>query len=104
MPHTLVTGANSFVAGPIIQTLISEGHQVIGAVRRLKSGDEVLKEHTEWSDKLEFVDIDDYANQDLWNALFKSKDIDYIVHVASPVFSAANNDYDRDFLKPGVEG
>ena len=105
MPHTLVTGANSFVAAFIIQSLISEGHQVIGTVRRLKSGDEILKEHPEWSGSIDFVEINDYTNQDNWDALFKSRDIDYIVHVASPIFSNPETiDYDRDYLKPGVDG
>jgi nucleoside-diphosphate-sugar epimerase len=105
MPHTLVTGANSFVAAHVINTLIAEGHTVTGSVRRATAGEIVLAEHPEWSRKLDFVEIKDYAEAGIWNDVFKSRAFDHIVHVAAPLLdNPANTDYDRDFLRPSVEG
>ena len=104
MPHTLVTGANSFVAAHVINTLIAEGHTVTGSVRRESAGESVLAEHPEWKGKLDFVKIEDYAADGIWDAVFKSKPIDHIVHVAAPLLdNPANTDYDRDFLKQSVD-
>ena|ERR1700761_9764317 len=105
MPHTLVTGANSFVAAHVIKTLVDAGHTVTGSVRRASAGEAVLEEHPEWAGKLDFVEIQDYAETGIWDAVFQSKDFDYIVHVAAPLLdNPANTDYDRDYLRPSVEG
>lgn len=47
MPHTLVTGANSFVAAHVISALIAAGHSVTGSVRRAAAGKEILEWHPE---------------------------------------------------------
>lgn len=105
MPHTLVTGANSFVAAHIISKLISSGHTVTGSVRGASAGYAVLAENSEWKGKLEFVEIKDYAEANIWNDVFKSKDFDYIVHVAAPLLdNPASTDYDEHYLRPSVEG
>jgi len=104
MPRTLVTGANSFVGAHIISTLISQGHTVTGSVRRAPAGETVLKEHPEWKDKLDFIQIENYAASEVWDEFFKSKDVDYIVHVAAPMYGdEQNTDYERDWLRPGIE-
>lgn len=105
MPHTLVTGANSFVAAHIISRLISSGHTVTGSVRRTSAGYAILAEHPEWKGNFEFVEINDYAEAGIWDDVFKSKDFDYIVHVAAPLLdNPANTDYDEHYLRPSVEG
>ncbi|KAH8177001.1 NAD dependent epimerase/dehydratase family protein [Sarocladium implicatum] len=105
MPHTLVTGANSFVGAHVIKALIDAGHTVTGSVRRASSGDDVLAEHPEWQGKLDFVEIPDYATPGAWTAVFLDREFHYIVHVASPmVDDERNTDYDRDWLSPAVNG
>jgi nucleoside-diphosphate-sugar epimerase len=105
MPLTLVTGANSFVAAHIIDTLIREGHNVVGSVRRQAAGEAVLAEHPEWATKLSFVEVKDYAEPSIWDSVFKTHDFDHVVHVAGTMLdNPANTDYDRDFLRPSVEG
>jgi nucleoside-diphosphate-sugar epimerase len=105
MPLTLVTGANSFVAAHVISALIEAGHSVTGSVRRSSAGDAILAEHPEWKSKLDFVEIKDYAEASIWDDVFKSRNFDYIVHVAAPLLdNPANTDFDRDFLRPSVEG
>lgn len=105
MPHTLLTGANSFVGVHIIKTLIDAGHTVTGSVRRASSGKDVLVEHPEWEGKLDFIEVPDYAAPNAWDEVFQQKEYDYVVHVASPIFgNEKNTDYDRDWLRPSVDG
>jgi nucleoside-diphosphate-sugar epimerase len=105
MPHTLVTGANSFVAAHVIANLISKGHKVTGSLRRAASGDAILSEHPEWKGRLDFVEVADYAEPGAWDEIFKAQEFDYIEHIASPMYAdAGNTDYDKHWLKPGVDG
>jgi len=105
MPHTLVTGANSFVAAHILSKLIAEGHTVTGSVRRASAGAAILAENPAWKEKLDFIEITDYATPGIWDDVFKTQSFDYIVHVAAPLLdNPANTDYDRDYLRPSVEG
>lgn len=105
MPHTLVTGANGFVAAHVIGELIASGHTVTGAVRRAEAGEALLAEFPQWSDKLDFVVIDDYANEAVLDKVFQEHNFDYIVHTAAPMPSAeAVKDYDKNFLRPAIEG
>lgn len=125
MPHTLVTGGNSFVAAHVIKELIAAGHTVTGSVRRTSAGEAVLEEHPEWKGKLDFVLIEDYAEAGAFDPVFKSQQFDHvrlsnktptpsprpvlttsqIVHVAAPLLdNPENTDFDRDFLRPSVEG
>lgn len=104
MPHTLVTGANSFVAPHIINELIAEGHTVTGSVRRESAGQSILKEHPEWSGKLDFIVIQDYSDQDALDTVFRNHKFDHVVHVAAPMPGNPELvDYDRDFLRPSVD-
>lgn len=105
MPHTLVTGANSFLAAHIIGELVANGHTVTGSVRRAAAGEALLKEHPEWKDKLDFVIVEDYAQQSELDSIFRTHQFDHIVHTAAPMpGNPAFTDFDRDFLRPSVEG
>jgi len=77
MPHTLVTGANAFVAAHVIAELISLGHTVTGSVRRATAGEDILAEHPEWKGKLDFVTIEDYATEGIWNEVFEKNKFDH---------------------------
>ncbi|KAF1997641.1 NAD(P)-binding protein [Amniculicola lignicola CBS 123094] len=103
MPHTLITGANSFVAAHVINELIANGHTVTGTVRRTSAGEALLKLHPEWEGKLDFETVEDYAKEGAFDEIFKKQDIDYIVHTAAPLLDdPANTDYDKHFLEPSV--
>ena len=105
MPSTLVTGANSFVAAPIIADLISEGHTVTGSVRRAQAGDAILKAHPDWVGKFDYIVVADIASLRSWDEAFRSHDFNHVVHVAAPLLDGpSNTDYDRDFLRPSVDG
>jgi nucleoside-diphosphate-sugar epimerase len=104
MVHTLVTGANSFVGAHVVKTLLNAGHRVTGTVRRQAAGDTIMAAHPEWAG-LTLIVIEDYTVQASWDNLFASLKFDHIIHVAAPLLdNAANTDYDRDFLRPSVEG
>ncbi|KAF2433553.1 NAD(P)-binding protein [Tothia fuscella] len=103
MPHTLVTGANSFVSAHVIQALINAGHSVTGTVRRASAGEAILSVHPEWKGHFDFVEIEDYAKEGVFHDVFKAKEYDHIVHVAAPMgVTDPNADYEKDFLLPGV--
>ncbi|TLD27650.1 NAD(P)-binding protein [Venturia nashicola] len=105
MPHTLVTGANSYVAAHIIDALLSQGHRVTGSVRRQSAGSAILSSNPSWAAKLDFVEIKDYAKPGIWDDVFRARKFDYIFHVAAPLLdNPANVDYDEHFLRPSVEG
>lgn len=104
MPHTLVTGANSFVASHVIGELITKGHTVTGAVRRSPAGKRLLAEHPEWKGRLEFVVVEDYAKTGAFDAIFQAKQYEHIVHTAAPMPSVSNTDFDKHFLRPGIDG
>jgi nucleoside-diphosphate-sugar epimerase len=105
MPHTLVTGANGFVAAHVIDQLIDAGHHVTGSLRSASNGASILATHPEWKDHLDFVGVPDYTTPDVWDDVFKNGRFDYVIHVAAPVFDNPNNsDFERDYLRPGVNG
>jgi nucleoside-diphosphate-sugar epimerase len=104
MPTTLVTGANGFVAAHIIDALISSGHDIVGSVRAATKGKEILDLHPEWASKLKFVPVADYTKAGVWDEVFHEHDVDYVIHSAAPLLDdERNTDFERDFLKPGVD-
>jgi len=105
MPTTLVTGANSFVAAQIIDRLISLGHAVVGSVRSSTKGDEILITHPEYTGKISFVTVSDYAAKGVWDSIMKEGNFDYVNHVAAPLLDDPKlKDFEKDFLKPSVDG
>jgi nucleoside-diphosphate-sugar epimerase len=105
MPHTLVTGANGFVAAHVVDQLIAAGHHVTGSVRTIAKGTELVTVHPEYEGKIDFVTISDYAKDGVWDDVFEKGDFDYVVHVAAPLLdNPKNTDYVRDFATPSVEG
>ncbi|KAF2806094.1 NAD(P)-binding protein [Mytilinidion resinicola] len=104
MPHTLVTGANSFVASHIINELIASGHTVTGCVRRPTAGDAILNTHPEWQEKLSIAIVEDYTQQDVLDKIFKARQYDHVIHVAIPWTSSPTADFGTAWLQPSVNG
>lgn len=103
MPHTLVTGANSFVAAHIIIELLAKGHTVTGTVRRTFAGNKLLTQHPEWKGRFDFEVVEDYAEKDAFSAIFQARQYHHIVHTAAPM-PGASDDFDNHFLRPGIDG
>lgn len=105
MPKTLITGANSFVAAQIIDQLINLGHHVVGSVRSSSKGDEILVTHPEYTGKISFVTIENYAVKETWDNVMREGAFDYVVHTAAPLVDDPRlKDFERDFLVPSVDG
>ncbi|KAH0542650.1 hypothetical protein FGG08_002973 [Glutinoglossum americanum] len=104
MAKTLVTGANGFVAAHVVDSLVKEGHEVVGSVRRDIYGDQLLSVHPEWKGKVTFVNVSDYTKEGAWDEALKEGDFDYVLHIAAPMPSPTNQDFDKDFLEPTVKG
>lgn len=104
MPHTLVTGANSFVAAYVITELINKGHTVTGVVRRSLAGDKLLADNPGWKGYIEFEVVEDYTRTGAFDTIFRSKRFDHVVHTAAPVPTASATNFDERFLRPGVNG
>jgi hypothetical protein len=81
-----------------------KGHDVVGSVRKDIYGDQLLSLHPEWKGKVTFINVSDYTKEGTWDEAFKPGDLDYVLHVAAPMPSSANKDFDRDFLEPNVKG
>jgi nucleoside-diphosphate-sugar epimerase len=105
MPKTLVTGANGFAAAHIIDQLIALGHTVTGSVRSSSKGEQLLATHPEYTGKFSFVIVSDYAKEGTWDEAFRGEEFDYVVHTAAPLLDdPANTDFEKDFLRPSVQG
>lgn len=105
MPKTLLTGANGFVAAHIISELISQGHSVTGSVRTASKGQQILDTHPEWKGHLDFVTVSDYTEPNTWDAVFKGNDFNYVIHTFAPLLDDPRlSDFEKDFLKPSVNG
>ncbi len=103
MAKTLVTGANGFVAGHIIDQLIAAGHQVTGSVRSADKGKQILAAHPEYTGRLSFVIVSDYSASGTWDETMEEVDFDYVIHTAAPLLDDPRNvDFRRDFLQPSV--
>jgi len=105
MPSTLLTGANSFFAAHLLNQLISDGHIVTGTVRSLSKGEQLLKVHPEWTDKIRFVEVSHLSQRGAWDGVIQEGNFDYVIHNAAPMpDSRIATDFDRDFLEPNVAG
>ena len=81
------------------------GHTVIGSVRSVEKGEELLSVHPEWKDNLSFAIVSDFTATGTWVKTFQEHDLDYVVHVAAPAWDdPTNTDFDKDFLEPSVKG
>lgn len=78
MPFTLLTGANSFVAAHIIDSLVKGGHHVTGTVRRAATGDEVQALHPEWKDSFDTIVVGDITDESSWDSVFKKRTFDHV--------------------------
>jgi nucleoside-diphosphate-sugar epimerase len=78
MPHTLLTGANSFVGAHVINALIAADHTLVGTVRREGVADEIFAFHPEWKEKLEIIVVKDYAVESNWDEVFKKYSFDHV--------------------------
>ncbi|KAM5346460.1 hypothetical protein ACJ41O_009465 [Fusarium nematophilum] len=79
----LVTGANGYIAGPVIAAFLEAGYAVRGTVRSKSSADGLVKALSQYGDDLEIVQVPDIVAPGAFDAAVKG--VHAIAHLASPV-------------------
>ncbi|KAH7175653.1 hypothetical protein EDB81DRAFT_15461 [Dactylonectria macrodidyma] len=96
----LVTGANGYIAGPVIEAFLKAGYAVRGTVRSKTSADGLIKALPQYQDDIEIVEVPDIVAPGAFDAAVKG--IYGVAHLASPV---SLNFSDPDpVLEAAVEG
>lgn len=101
----LVTGANSFVAGHIIQVALKRGYNVRGTVRSETAAAKVHDIFSDYASQISVAIVPDITKPELYEAGFAgtSTPITGVINVAAP-FALQFDDNIRDLLEPAVNG
>ncbi|CCE66034.1 hypothetical protein TPHA_0O00640 [Tetrapisispora phaffii CBS 4417] len=100
----LVTGASGFIALHVINLLLSQNYKVIGTVRSQDKVDKIIKQFN--NPNLSFELVTDITKLDAFDETLKkhSNEIDYVIHMASPLPDEGNTDFENHYLLPAVNG
>ncbi|KAL6409585.1 hypothetical protein AUP68_05961 [Ilyonectria robusta] len=79
----LVTGANGYIAGPVIELFLKAGYAVRGTVRSKASANALVEALSQYRDDLEIVEVPDIVAPGAFDTAVKG--IHAIAHLASPV-------------------
>ena len=103
----LVTGASGYIAKHIVLQLLEAGHTVVGSVRSLPRGEEIiaavrphLTTDADLENRLRFVPLD-LTSDDGWAAAMEG--VDVLMHTASP-FPLEQPKNEDDVIRPAVDG
>ncbi|PPQ91157.1 hypothetical protein CVT25_003035 [Psilocybe cyanescens] len=94
--RVLVTGANGFLAMWIVHVLLKEGFTVRGTVRTEDKGTKLKQFFSSYGNKFDWFVVKDITTQGAFDEAVK--DVDAIVHTASPV-STNSDDPEGDFFR-----
>ncbi|MFK7798207.1 MAG: SDR family oxidoreductase [Aureispira sp.] len=103
MTKVLLTGVTGFLGSHTTIQLLNKGYEVIGSMRDLQRADSiknVIKQHTKNIDKLSFRQAE-LLDQNTWLKIVQ--DVDYVLHIASPIPINPPSDID-ELVKPAKEG
>jgi NADPH-dependent methylglyoxal reductase len=103
----LVSGASGLLALHIVGELLEEGYSVIGTVRSQSKADKLTKQFCSkfTNPDLEYVIVPDISQVDAFDTVFqKNKDINCVLHTASPFSFGIDGKLEDIFLKPAVNG
>ncbi|KAF4978874.1 hypothetical protein FZEAL_4815 [Fusarium zealandicum] len=79
----LVTGANGYIAGSVIEGFLKEGYAVRGTVRSKASAAPLVKALSQYGDDLEIVEVPDIIAPGAFDVAVKG--VHAIAHLAAPV-------------------
>lgn len=103
MKKVLLTGISGFIGQHCAVELIKQGYIVKGSLRSLSKADKIvtdISKHIDTTGKLEFCALD-LLKDDGWDDAMK--DVDFVMHVASPFFSKEPKD-ENELIQPAVQG
>ena len=105
MSRVLLTGGSGFIAAHVLDVLLERGHSVVTTVRSSQKGEKILEAHPKIpKDRLDFVIVEDIAQQGAFDAAVKSQPpFEVVVHTASP-FHFNVTDTKKDLLDPAIIG
>lgn len=103
----VVTGANGFIASHVVSQLLSVGYRVIGTIRNESKAAQIHQVHGNHN-KLSIIVVRDITDADeiiraVDSQLGPEEPLTAIQHLAAP-FAYNVDDYERDLLKPAVQG
>lgn len=99
----LVTGANGFVAGPILKLALDKGYNVRAAVRTESAAAKLRATFPQYASKLSTVLVPDITKVESFkDALDES--ITGIIHTASPFVLDDGKDIPSEMLDPAIHG
>ncbi|EKM78748.1 hypothetical protein AGABI1DRAFT_107237 [Agaricus bisporus var. burnettii JB137-S8] len=98
----LITGANGYIAMWVIDFLLKAGYSVRGAIRGLDKTKDLNDKFSSWvaSGTLEFIVVKDVTIEGAFDDAVK--DVDGVLHMASPVVVDADDP--QDVINPAVSG
>jgi nucleoside-diphosphate-sugar epimerase len=104
----LLTGGTGFVGSSILRMLLEDGHQVRAVVRTAASVQKLatITQSIGKPDLLSFVTVPDFCAPGAFDEAVK--DIEYIIHTASPIpfnlSAEQHEDWEQSLVQPAVQG
>lgn len=77
-PIVLVTGANGYIAGPVIEAFLKAGYAVRGTVRSKSSADPLVRALSAYEQDLEIVEVPDIVASGAFDSAVKGKCLFYL--------------------------
>ncbi|KAE8356400.1 hypothetical protein BDV28DRAFT_165045 [Aspergillus coremiiformis] len=98
MALTLITGATGFIGSQVALHVLQGDHRVRLAIRREEQADKLRRLFVEYEKQLEFAIVPDITVPGCFDDALK--DVEYVLHLASPVPNPGND----DLITPAVRG
>jgi nucleoside-diphosphate-sugar epimerase len=72
-PIVLVTGANGYIAGPVIEAFLKAGYAVRGTVRSKSSANTLVEALSQYKEDIEIVEVPDIIAPGAFDQAVKGK-------------------------------
>jgi len=100
-PVVLLTGATGFVGAHVFTALLSSGYKIKATIRSPSKGEFLSKKYATQISDFTFAIVPDLQAPGALDSAVE--DVDYIVHLASPYFTATNDPI-KELVEPAVNG